>query len=756
MTDSLPDLDDRTSRLSRHGVLIALALLPLLIGVGMSTLGLAEDDSRMSAAATVVYTWFTAGGIALAFVLSALGYGWPVSQLLATGQRDRLLLQPAAGLAVLLFVDHLVGVLGGLSGSTGKVGAGVVMAGGLLLLAVQAARVLKTRPRMPRAPWTALLGVVSVGVLLVAAANPPGILWRSEAGGFDAMSYHLPLAQEWAMGGRIWPLTHNVYSFLPSYGEAGFTQIAALTGGRLAANEGVGVLACQYVHVGQALIAAFTVGALAAAPWRRCGLEGVGVWIGGGLGFASTLAVPWTVVTGSLAYNEMPALALLAGASLAALSDGSAWKRGLGAGLLLGASAACKPTFLLIGGPTVALVLLTSVAVRMWPKAVLAGVVGGIVMLAPPLARNYAACGSPVFPLSMSMGKAYWSDEQAARFSKAHGREGTVSEQIARLVAWEAPRDPITNRPATFDGEPRGMFHGQWGMMFPFGMAAAVLLALRSRTRLVGVVLFGGIFAGCVAWVLATHGQSRFLMPLLPNLAGAIGTLAAWMLGESASVGELPPLRRLSFMFVSVMPLLASASTARLFMTENGLHPNEWLTLGVPRFTGESAAARYATLPVSQRQQLEARADPQVYAALRFEPDDKLFMLGDATPLYYLCPTVYNTTWDRSVVGLAMQAHPDEPAAWTRAVQATGATYILINHAEIRRYNATYGFDPAITSDRLQTWIITLGEPVRAWESSRGDRVMELFEVPAEKAAPPTRRSTPKPKSDGPAGGAGA
>jgi hypothetical protein len=357
----------------------------------------------------------------------------------------------------------------------------------------------------------------------------------------------------------------------------------------------------------------------------------------------------------------------------------------------------------------------------------------------------------------MAMGHAHWNDEQAARFKKAHGREGTISQQITLLVAPQPERDPVTKRPLTFDGEPRGVFHGQWGMMFAFGTAASVLLVLRSRTRAVGAALGGGIFAGCAAWVIATHGQSRFLMPLLPNLAGAVGTLGAWLLGASETVEELPPLRRLSLIFVCVMPLLASASTIRWFMTENHARPNEWLTLGVPRFTGESLAQRFDTLPLSQRQELESHADPQVYAALTFGPDDKLFMLGDATPLYFLCPVIYSTTWDRSVLGLAMEAHPDEPAAWTRAVQATGATYILINRAEIDRYNATYGFDPAITPDRLQTWIITLGEPVRAWENNRGARIMELFEVPAEKTnPPPSRRSTPRPKSGSGLGGGGA
>lgn len=751
MSDSPPlePLPDTATRLNRHGVAIAFLALPLAMAVGLACLGLAPDDTAISAVAAVLYTWFTSGAIAVGFVLAAVGYGWPVVRLLVKGGEgggwDRLFLQPAAGLAALLFVDHLVGMVGGLSGSVGRIGAGLVLAVGIGLLIVQGTRTLKSRPRLPRAPWTALLSTASVAVLLVAAANPPGVLWRSEAGGFDALSYHLPLAQEWATGTRLWPLSHNVYSFLPSYAEAGFTQVAALTGGRLVANDGVGVLACQFVHVGEAFIAAFTVGALAAALARRCGAGGHGAWIGGGLGFAVVLSVPWTVVTGSLAYNEMPALALLAGAALAAVSEGSVVQRGLGAGLLLGASAACKPTFLLIGGPTVGLVLLATIPWRQWHKVLIAGAVGGLVMLAPPLARNWVACGNPLFPLSMAMGKAHWNDEQAARFKKAHGREGTIGEQVKLLLAPEPDHDPRTGRPMTFDGEARGIFHGQWAMMFPVGIAAMGLLMLRSQTRRVGAVLAGGVLGGWAFWVVMTHGQSRFLMPLLPNLACGLGVLAAWLLGASEEGDHVPPLRRLSMIFCCVMPLLASAGAARLFLTENHGRPNEALTLGVSQFTGESLAERFAKLPLKQRQEIEDTANPPVYTAVTFDADinDKLFLLGDATPLYYLCPVIYNTTWDRSVLGLAMEQHPDEPAAWTRAVQQTGATYILINHAEIERYRSTYGFDPAITRERLETWMLTLGEPTRVWNNARSQKVIELYEVPADKPAPKPSRTKP-------------
>lgn len=732
MTDD-STLPSTASRLSRHGATIAFVAIPAAGAIGLACLGIAPDDTAAAAIATVLYSWFTSGAIALAFILAAVGFGWPVARLLATGMRDRLCLQPVAGLATLLFVDHLVGVAGGFSGSVGRIGAGAVLLVGIGLLLAQAGPALKERPRLPQAPWTALLGCVSVAVLLVAACNPPGVLWASEAGGFDALSYHLPLPQEWAQGERIWPLQHNVYSFLPSYAESGFTQIAALSGGQLVAGDGLGVLACQLVHVGQTLIAAFTVGAFAAAMARRCGIAPYGATLGGGLAFSAVLGVPWTAVTGSLAYNEMAALGLAAGAMLAAVSDGSPWKRGLGAGLLLGAATACKPTFFFMAGPTVGLLLIVMFPPREWVKPILAGMLGGLVMLAPPLARNWAACGNPVFPLSTAMGTAHWSTEQAARFHKAHGRDGTIGEQAKRLFSPSA-------EPGAFNGEPRGLMHTQWAMMFPVCGAAGVLLLLRRQTHKAGFVLVTGVVGGFAFWIVATHGQSRFLMPLLPNLACALGLLAAWMIGDGSPL--IAP-RRLSLIFVCVVPLLASAATVRLFLTENRGRPNEALTRGVPEFSGENVAAAYGTMSLEQRNKIEQSAPPTVYTAATFEPTDKVFMLGDAAPLYYTVPHIYSTTWDRSVLGEAMEKYPDEPAAWTRAVQKTGATYILINDAEIYRYRRTYGFDDAITKERLEAWTFTLGEPVRSWQTPQGATVLRLFEVPADKPSKKAPSSKP-------------
>jgi len=108
-----------------------------------------------------------------------------------------------------------------------------VAAGSILLgVALLARQLLAHRAHTHEAfPIGWLLGIPALALaMLVAACQPPGWLWDSEAGGYDALSYHLQLPQEWRANHALWPNTHNVFSFLPSYVEAAFLHLAALSG----------------------------------------------------------------------------------------------------------------------------------------------------------------------------------------------------------------------------------------------------------------------------------------------------------------------------------------------------------------------------------------------------------------------------------------------------------------------------------------------------------------------------------------------
>src|SRR5690606_10634132 len=145
---------------------------------------------------------------------------------------------------------------------------------GLVLLARQLLVSARSEDRSIAAPLTPLAALPAVAVLLVAACNPTGWLWPGEGNGYDALSYHLQLPQEWIAAGAIRPLEHNVYSYLPSYMEAAFLHIGVMmgappsggaTGGPwgLLAADGTGVIASQLLSAFAALMASWITARLA-------------------------------------------------------------------------------------------------------------------------------------------------------------------------------------------------------------------------------------------------------------------------------------------------------------------------------------------------------------------------------------------------------------------------------------------------------------------------------------------------------------
>ena len=148
----------------------------------------------------------------------------------------------------------------------------------------------------PKIPWTFVLIMPGIALLLVASAIPPGLIWSVEAFSYDAMSYHLQLPREWLAMGAMRGLNHNVYSYLPSLIEIGFMQLGAMKGSMYGA-----ISAAQLWHATTALLAACAVGKIV-SRWSAPTF--------GLLSSALLLAVPWVTITGASAYNEMAALAL--------------------------------------------------------------------------------------------------------------------------------------------------------------------------------------------------------------------------------------------------------------------------------------------------------------------------------------------------------------------------------------------------------------------------------------------------------------
>ncbi|HRQ74273.1 MAG TPA: hypothetical protein PLU35_14720, partial [Phycisphaerales bacterium] len=465
----------------------------------------------------------------------------------------------------------------------------------------------------------------------------------------------------------------------------------------LLAADGWRTLSCQMLHAALAVCAAWLVAraTLAAADrWMHAGNRTdqprvVNVACAG-LSGAIVLATPWTVVSGSLAYNEMAVVALTAAAMIAAVDRGmSAPRRWLLAGALVGAACGVKPTALLFATPVVGLMLLATTPRRDWVRAAALGAVAGVAMLLPWLGRNALHGGNPVFPfLAGVFGSAHWTDEQTTRYAAAHAFDGSLADRL-RLLVLRDESDPAGPRH-------RGMMHAQWGVFFPL-LAAAGAAALLGRARIGAIVLGAGLAAQLLAWMFATHLQSRFLMPMLAPGAVLIG------LGLFSLADRGAGIRRAAIAVGAIGVLVQSGLTLSVYARQRSSSPGLLLPVGTDF---------YAVPPPSSE---EAEAGSLGFLNRRAPAGRTVYLLGEATPFYYTGRVVYNTTWDRWPLGEAIDAAPDNPAAWSADLRGRGIDAVLVCFPELERLRRSGYADPRVTPERVARWLESAAAPVRAW-----------------------------------------
>jgi hypothetical protein len=665
----------------------------LAAAIGLLTIG---SDAPLS---LLVPTWLSVlvfgGWTPAVYLLAAVGWG-------SLARRGQPLtgVHAALGLAATLTITHLLGVLGLLNPITAWawIGAGLAL---LVRFAMADAlfwpgrlrELAADRPRL--AVWC--LGALGVAIMLVAAASPPGSLWDSEFGGYDSLSYHTQLPAEWLDAGRVMPVEHNVYSFLPGYVEAATVHLAHLAGvpartpdglSGLLAGQGDLVTAPHFLALGLTLLAAWATGTLTRTAAERSGVDERAARLAGSVGGALVVLTPWSQVVGSMAYNESGVVALGAAAMAvafdAALRPGT---RAVLAAVLLGAACGCKPTAILFLAPAVAIALGVNIPVKSWARPVVLGAVTGLLMLAPWLVRNTMSGGNPVFPQAVGLfGEAHWSAAQAARYAAGHHNDTGLIDSVLMLVR----PDPAADHGAPSVVRWRGLTNPQWALTPWLGLAGLVVLCAMPATRRLGITLGAGLVVGLAAWVLATHLQSRFLIPLVPLMAAGFGL----------AVVRLAPLPRV---LVAGIALAGSAAwSVGNFAGQRGGHPNALLALGPGVFTG--------------RMSLEEVGDTFSTAGVNeTAPTGGLLLVGDATPLYFRAPVVYATVWDTHPLARAMSDHPGDPAAWTAALRSSGLEWVLVSYPELGRLRASGWSDPGLTPDRVASWAATLGEPARVW-----------------------------------------
>ncbi len=648
----------------------------------------------LAAAGAALWTLVDSAWPALVYLCAAIGWGRVFRRITP---KDSV--SAALGLGGLLSLSHLLGVPGLFSGSMGPFIAYAPILPGLWLFGLWAR---DSRPwrALTRPAWGLVLAAALVP--LVIACNPPGWLWDSEFGGYDALSYHLQLPQEWTALGRLMPLEHNVYSYLPGYMEAAFLHLGAMTNAKgpgesvaawgLVAGSGWRLITCQVLHAGCAALAAWCIAGLVKKPATTQPAEGHATMP---LGAASppvlaclfALGTPWLLVTGTLAYNEMPMLACFAAACGAALcGEVPPIRRWCTAAALIAFAACAKPTALILCGVPVAFLLLATTPARRWVVCGAAGAAVGTVLVAPWLIRNFMASGNPVFPFAAGLfpnadgGTGHWSAAQVARYAAGHSFDGPLLQRLALIVMPDAS-DPAGARM-------RGILHPQWFAAFP---AAVICLAWCLAKRVPRAGLWGVVLGLIlVLWLFTTHVQSRFLIPslvpicVLVALAAGTGGIASW-----ACIG------------VTVAQWTASIV---MFASQRGGEPNLWIEAGPNYRSAEWLRRELRRADAQERRRVLNEAPPEMYCNLALPEGATLLLVGGATPLYFALPVRYSTTWDTSPLVGVMEGR----GRFTE-------THLLVDFAELSRLSRSNWLDPALGAERTAEFLLPRTEEVRSW-----------------------------------------
>ena len=591
------------------------------------------------------------GIYAAGWLAAAGGWGWALGRLLGRGAGVGIIEQVALGVGTLAMLDWLLGWAGWLN----QITVWILCAIGWALLAAATfrraaiARYLRSTPLASAQPtefWPALLAIPAAALMLGAACIAPGILWQpTEAGGYDALEYHLQLPVEWASGGAIRGLEHNAYSWLPGLFEAAYTHLHIWSGAQWEWAH-----AAQLLHVAMATLAAL-------------GIMRIVILLGGssstgGLAAAAYLATPWTVVTGSLAYNEQAMMALGAAALALALQDspsGARWPRrlnGLAIGLLCGFAMMVKLTA--AGMIVLPIVLILVVLRRGWGPLVML-LIGASLVVAPWLIRNALATGNPVFPMFTELlGTGHWTAEQAARWERAHAPHDGPLQGLALLLS-----------------PTRGLLHAQFGYALPIAAAFGAALALRDmQTKKPAMLMLIVIASQALFWILLTHQQSRFLVPVLLPMCVLAGLALIALRG--ALGGQVA---------VAVVVVVQLAFSFAVYYRQAGGYAAQLID-GTKLMVSE----------VRPYQQLN-----------RLPPGSRIYSEGFATPFYVRTPMDYHTVWDDSPLGEPLfHRGPEAAAAW---LGEQGYTHLVLDRAMLSLWTSpgNYGYDPDVPLDALAT-----------------------------------------------------
>lgn len=696
-----PSRPDRARGLSPWVAAIAwIAALLLTLGIASRWTGGEAPVTREALEAIV-----SGGSVAGLWLAGAIGFGVWIRARLGLARRRFPMRTPLValvlGVAAMFTLDSLLATLGLLGAGDGIV-AWIAVAGGIMLLVLHlrdldrgGEATLGRRVSLPTLLAIAASGPPA-GILMLAATSEPGFLWSSEFGGYDALSYHLQLPKEWLMLGRLVTLEHNVYSAFPSFVEAAFLHVFMLAGG-----PAPGAIACQLLVAFLTLAAAAATGTLAAAacpPATRPLAFAVGA--------VAYLGTPWTVVVGSLAYNDGAVALLLAGCFLLVRplrGDGS-WRTPAALGLLAGAACGAKLSAVgLVALPAAVIAIACPPRRRFASLAVF--MLAAAIPLVPWLVRNGLATGNPTFPFATALfGTGWWTSAQAETFRAAHGPGAGLLDGLVRLVEqWlaqgvgEAPVDP-TGIP-----EP---WTPLWSALPALGLAGTLVLAFSDRRRLRrNAAILGTTLASQLAfWLFLTHRQSRFLVPTAVPLAIATGSLVR-LLGKRPGPAARTAVALLAVAFGLAVPWVYSTEGRIGEVSAPSL-----LVGGIETLDGRLTARMLGEEKDPERQSALLALAPRAFWTNFWIPqvagiEAKILLVGEAAPFRIYGNTTYSTVWDRGPLERLAADTGIEPERWAERLRADGYRFAILDFNMLDRWAASGWLDPNLAPDRMRTFL---------------------------------------------------
>ncbi len=667
-----------SERLARLGVIVATAAL--LLGAMWVATQRGPAPQAPRAMASVLFLAVDSAAVLVPLWLAALGWGYPLRRWALHDMRFATVAQAGAGMAAMLLAGWCWACF-----SLDPRHLWVLAGAGWLMLALQLTLLARRHGLASRSinvplPWTLPLAAAPLGLMLVAASCPPGTLWAIEAYGYDVMSYHLQLPREWLDAGRMSGLHHNAYSFLPGLMESAYAWLGAASGSVLDA-----IYAAQMLHLSLAAYAAVAVGCLVAtAAGARAGVAAAAI----------VLAMPWTIVTGSMAYNDATMLAFAAAALLVACDPVSERWPGAGAiGLLVGAAILAKPSAgLLVAVPLGVLLLTRWNHVLPWRPTptlkrglIVTAIVAAAALLtiSPWLVRNAIQTGNPLFPFACrALGYGHWDAQLAARWDQAHGltldaglapRAAAVAQQWLFNTGYGGIGGAVQTRQATrvavFDSG--GGFPVLWSTA---AVGLALSLGLR-QTRRLALAMAAILVVQLAFWATLTHLQSRFLLPTL--LPGVV--LAGLAFGRLDAI--LSPRRW--WLVPSIVIFVVAALTASSF--------NEFFSQVRPGLDP------WDVVDSLQRGVAHHELD-------NLPPNSKVLLVADAGGLLYIDPAIqYATAFDRSPLGALLDEAQRSPAFdVTDYLRSAGYRHVWVSWSELARLHGTYGHDPLVTEPAVR------------------------------------------------------